>query len=334
MSRLAKLRRNPEQFFRDSRSPLVRFAGAAVARVALGPDRVSDWLDEPRDAIAGASVPLVSALARAAAAREARRRRELLARYGHPLVSVVMAAYNAADTIAAAIESVQRQSYAQFELVIVDDNSGDDTGAIADAFAARDERIRVIHSAGQGGAAGARNLGLQAARGDYLAFHDSDDETHPERLERQLVALLRNPMASVCLCNGRRVDERGAPVLVNGRRDYKWVNSMMFPRRVFDRVGYQMKLRISEDAEYYERIKLAFGADSELRLFKTLCFAGFSPDSLLFSDGATEVAAEGGVRHRRSAQADDALVRIRVVHDEMRRGARDVFIAIDAPPPG
>lgn len=332
MSRLSKLRRNPEQFFRDSRSPLVRFAGAAVARATLGPDRVTDWLDEPLDAIAGAGVPLVSALARAAAARDGRRRRELLARHGHPLVSVVMAAYNAADTIGGAIESVQRQSYAGFELVIVDDNSSDDTGAIADGFAARDERIRVVHSEGQGGAAGARNLGLQAARGQFFAFHDSDDETHPERLERQLAALLRNPTASVCLCNGRRVDDHGEPILVNGRRDYKWVNSMMFPRRVFDRVGFQMKLRVSEDAEYYERIKLAFGNNSELRLFKTLYYAGFSPDSLLFSDGTTEVGAAGGVQHQRSEDAEAALMRIRALHDDMRRGARSYYVAFDSSP--
>ncbi len=331
MSRLRKLRRNPEQFFRDSRSVLVRVLGGAIARVVLGADRVNDWFDEPRSALAGANVPVVSELARRADAREARQRRQLLASHGQPTVSVIMAAYNASATIQAAIRSLQQQTYANFELVVVDDASTDDTVAIVEALASADRRVRVLTGSPNTGVGGARNRGLQACTGAFIGFQDSDDELHAERLERQLAALVRSPSASVCLCNGRRVAPDGTPVVVNGRLDYKWINSMMFPRRVFDRLGYFMDLRLSEDAEYYERIRLVFGDSTEVRLFKTLYYAGFSPGSLLFSDGATAVDATGSVTHTRSADAEHTLEAIRAQHDRIRRGELDPYVAFDSP---
>lgn len=331
MSRWHKLRRHPEQFFRDSRSPVVRTIGAGVARVVLGPGRVTGWLDEPREAALTAGIPVLSALAHAGLARESRRRRQLLTSHGQPTVSIIMAAFNAADTIAAAVASVQSQSYAGLELLVVNDASSDATVAIVDELARNDRRVHVIHSDGQAGAAGARNLGLAACTGEYITFHDADDVAHPERIERQLAALVRSPSASVSLCNGRRVTADGEPVLVNGRRDCKWVNSMMFPRRVFRQIGYLMRLRVSEDAEYYKRIKLVFGAQSERRLFKTLYFARFAPDSLLFSDGATTVDDTGHVSHRRSAQAEAMLVYVREVHARMRRHEQSCYVAFDSP---
>lgn len=105
-----------------------------------------------------------------------------------PLVSIVIPAYRAAEFIGRAVASVQEQTLQDFEILIVDDASGDDTLATAQALAAQDARIRVFTQARNGGVAVARNTGIDQARGRYLAFLDADDALLPERLER-LVAL-------------------------------------------------------------------------------------------------------------------------------------------------
>ena len=104
-----------------------------------------------------------------------------------PPVSVVIPAYNRAATISAAIESVLRQTWEDFELVVVDDGSTD--GTLAAACAIVDPRLRVIAAPRNLGAAGARNLGVAEARGTWIAFQDSDDEWLPEKLARQMARL-------------------------------------------------------------------------------------------------------------------------------------------------
>ena len=104
--------------------------------------------------------------------------------------------------IAAAIESVLAQSIDDWELVLVDDGSGDGSRTIADAYAARDsERIRVYtHPGGANlGTGPSRNLGMEQARGRYLAFLDADDLYHPERLERCVRVLDDHPELGVVI---------------------------------------------------------------------------------------------------------------------------------------
>src|SRR5262245_14008462 len=91
------------------------------------------------------------------------------------LVSIVMSAYNAARYIGAAIDSVIAQEYPHWELLIVNDASKDDTADIAMRYAARDDRIRFINQRFNQGVAKTRNVALQEARGEYIAFLDSDD---------------------------------------------------------------------------------------------------------------------------------------------------------------
>lgn len=108
---------------------------------------------------------------------------------GGDLVSVVMPVYNAAAWLPRAVESVLAQSHRNLELVAVDDGSLDDSLAILQAFARSDARVRVQRQVQNGGVAAARNAGLAAARGDYIAFLDADDWWHPAKLERQLASL-------------------------------------------------------------------------------------------------------------------------------------------------
>ena len=105
---------------------------------------------------------------------------------GQPIVSVVMPAYNAAETINAAIESVLAQTLPQWELLIVVDAPTDNTLAIAQGWAQRDSRIKVLLNAINGGVALSRNLALDHAVGQYLAFLDSDDLWLPEKLALQV----------------------------------------------------------------------------------------------------------------------------------------------------
>ncbi len=111
-----------------------------------------------------------------------------------PPVSVVIPAYNRVATIGAAIESVLRQTWEDFELLVVDDGSTDGTLAAARAIA--DPRLRVIAAPHNLGAAGARNLGVAKARGTWIAFQDSDDEWLPEKLARQMARLATRPAGS------------------------------------------------------------------------------------------------------------------------------------------
>lgn len=102
------------------------------------------------------------------------------------LVSVVMPSYNSAAFIAASIESVLAQTYKHLELLVADDASQDDTVAIVRAYQQRDARIRLFVLEGNEGAGAARNKCIEAARGRYIAFCDSDDTWEPTKLAEQV----------------------------------------------------------------------------------------------------------------------------------------------------
>lgn len=102
-----------------------------------------------------------------------------------PLVSVIIPAYNAEDLIGETLETVVLQSYENLEILVVDDGSTDGTVAVVEDWCVRDRRIRLIRQGNQG-VCGARNAGIEAASGDYLAFLDADDLWHPEKIRRQV----------------------------------------------------------------------------------------------------------------------------------------------------
>ena len=124
------------------------------------------------------------------------------------LVSVVMPAYNAAATLEASMRSVLEQSHAELELLVIDDCSSDDSLAIAQRIASQDSRVLVLHLDVNAGVAAARNAGIQAAGGDWIAFLDSDDRWHSEKLLAQLEHMQRAG-ARVSYCAYQRVDEVG-----------------------------------------------------------------------------------------------------------------------------
>jgi succinoglycan biosynthesis protein ExoO len=128
--------------------------------------------------------------------------------HARPLVSVVTANYNGAPHLASAIRSVLDQSLADFELIIVDDCSTDDSLAVIARAAAGDPRVKVLAQAANGGPGAARNRGLDSARGHWISIFDSDDLMAPERLER-LVERAERDGCDILVDNLMVFDDRG-----------------------------------------------------------------------------------------------------------------------------
>lgn len=124
------------------------------------------------------------------------------------LVSVITPTYNCAKFIAETIESVQAQTYDNWEMIIVDDCSTDDTKAVVSAYIDKDSRIRYYCLEENSGAAVARTKAMELAQGEYMAFCDSDDLWFPEKLERQLAFMQETGHAFTCTAY-EQIDEQG-----------------------------------------------------------------------------------------------------------------------------
>jgi len=139
-----------------------------------------------------------------------------------PRVSVLMSVHNEGNYLAAALTSLQRQTYNDWELVVVDDGSDDQTPALLCEAAHSDPRIRVL-SPGRTGLIRALNLGLEHCRGELLARMDGDDICHPRRLERQVAVMQNDPDLDLL---ATRIRHFPRPRLSDGMRAYEaWLNS-------------------------------------------------------------------------------------------------------------
>lgn len=124
-----------------------------------------------------------------------------------PLVSIIMPAYNAEESIARSIESAQAQTMGRFELIVLDDGSSDHTCEIVEQMAARDLRIRLYRSPENVGVAAIRNKGIELSSGAYIALLDSDDVWDHRKLEMQLGAMERH-QAEFCYTSYALVDNQ------------------------------------------------------------------------------------------------------------------------------
>jgi len=125
-----------------------------------------------------------------------------------PLISVVMAVYNERPYLEVAIQSVLDQTFKDFEFIIVNDGSTDDSEEVLDRFEQSDDRIRLVHQENRGLIA-SLNRGLDMARGKYVARMDGDDISRPERFERQVSFLERNPEIGVLGTQADKIDADG-----------------------------------------------------------------------------------------------------------------------------
>ncbi|MEL6248284.1 MAG: glycosyltransferase family 2 protein [Cyanobacteria bacterium J06627_15] len=197
-----------------------------------------------------------------------------------PTVSVIIPVYNVEQYIAETIESVLGQTFEDFEIVIVDDGATDSSVEICRRI--EDRRIRLIHQHNRG-LAGARNTGIRHARGQYLAFLDSDDLWHAEKLARHVEHLQQSPQVGVSFSRSTFIDENGQPLGIHQmpkltditpgylfcRNPISNGSTPVIRRGVFDAIKFQANLygtvedfyfddsfRQSEDIECWLRIAL------------------------------------------------------------------------------
>lgn len=184
-----------------------------------------------------------------------------------PLISVLMCAFNAERYIAETVESVLRQTLEDFELVVVDDGSTDDTPGILADFAKRDPRLRII-TGPNAGIPQAANVGLAACRGQFIARIDADDIAKPRRLEVQ-VQYLRDHDLVACGTWHDLIDERGrllkllkTPVdnetiqdrALKGHGSICNPTSMIRRQPFVDLGGYSEDLPVAEDLDSWLRL--------------------------------------------------------------------------------
>jgi len=168
------------------------------------------------------------------------------------MISVLMLTYNREALVVRAIESVLGQTFADFEYIIVDNGSTDRSGAIAEEYAKKDSRVRVLHREKNGTIGIARNMALDASKGDYVAFIDDDDWCEPDFLEF-LYQLATENDAEVAICGAadKVFDEKlvmtpeEALIELMWRRRY----NMAFPTKLFGR-RLADALRFPEEGVY------------------------------------------------------------------------------------
>ena len=184
-----------------------------------------------------------------------------------PRVSVLMTMFNASAYLRPAIESLLTQSFADFELMIVDDGSTDESAAIVESYA--DPRICFVRNSTNRGQTPCLNQGLEAARGEFVARQDADDLSHPDRLLTQVSFLDAHPQIALLGANARQIDEVGRPLgvtdLPRNTNAIRWANlfdnsflhsAVMFRRKTIrdEFGGYDETFACSQDYALWSRV--------------------------------------------------------------------------------
>mgnify|MGYP003675035063 FL=1 len=188
----------------------------------------------------------------------------------NPLVSIITPTYNRAEFIEQAVNSVLAQTYTNFELLIVDDGSTDNTRDLLEP-ALTDSRVRYSRQENQGQSV-ARNRALSEAKGDFVCFLDSDNYWPTEKLEKQVALFRQQPDYDVIYGDVVVIDEVGAEVTRNNMRRYSGqiarymirdncvsMNTAMARRRCFDELGAMSgKRRVADDYDLWLRFSARF----------------------------------------------------------------------------
>jgi glycosyltransferase involved in cell wall biosynthesis len=197
------------------------------------------------------------------------------------LVSIITASYNCSKFIAETIESIQAQTYTNWELLITDDCSTDSSREIIRTYAEKDARIRLICLSVNSGAGVARNTSIEQAQGRFIAFCDSDDRWLPYKLEKQLDYMTRNNV-DACYSSYLTCDEQGdirGIVVAYKSINYKEIcrdDSIGFLTFIYnaERVGkvYMPSLRKRQDWAYkillMQKAPLAYGVLDALAIYR------------------------------------------------------------------
>ena len=187
------------------------------------------------------------------------------------LVSIIVPAYNAADTIGFVLRSLRSQTWVNLEIIVVDDVSTDTTCELVRQIAEEDDRVRLITRQENGGAYRARNTGLGVARGNFVTVNDGDDWAHCEKIETQVRHLLDHPevVANVTsmVRSTAELDfvRRGIP---HGDVCGYNYSSLMVRRSALDEVGPWDDVVVEGDSELLGRLRSRFGAAAVAHLYR------------------------------------------------------------------
>ncbi|MEU4421024.1 glycosyltransferase [Actinoplanes sp. NPDC024001] len=183
-------------------------------------------------------------------------------RHGSPhRITTIVTTYRPGIALLTAVRSLVAQSWTNHEILVVDDGSGPEFDVVLGRAAALDPRVRILRMPENGGTYRARNAGLDAATGTFVTFQDSDDWSHPLRLEKQVGPLLADSALVATTSAGIRVTEDlvltrpGFPEF----RSYNLSSLMVRREPALTRLGYLDPVRKGADAEYVERARAVFG---------------------------------------------------------------------------
>ncbi|MEO0465158.1 MAG: glycosyltransferase [Pseudomonadota bacterium] len=183
-----------------------------------------------------------------------------------PKVSVLMPVYNAGAFIEVAMRSLLTQTWQNLEIVAIEDHGTDDSWERLQAFAAEDDRVRVFRNDVNMGAYPTRNRALHQATGDFITVHDSDDWSHPQMIEQQVLALQQNPsVKAICSAMARvhpdmdfiQRPKRDNPVYIH--RSYP---SLMIRRDDLTELGEWDSVSANADSEMMHRIRALWGKET------------------------------------------------------------------------
>lgn len=218
-----------------------------------------------------------------------------------PLVSIVMAAYNSAPYTAEAIRSVTGQTYPHWELHIINDGSKDNTAEVVRPFL-DDPRI-IYHEQENRGQASAKNRGLRAARGEFIAFLDADDKWSLDKLEKQLPVFVAHPEAGLVHTNVMLITESGEP-LGSPQRSYPqgWISGdLLVDNRVNGMASILRRECLDQVGIFDESLSMGIDYDLWLRISARY--------QILYLDEVTYFYRQwaGQMSHRYEERMDNAI---------------------------
>ena len=197
-----------------------------------------------------------------------------------PVISVIIPVYNVEQYLVKCIQSVQSNTFTDIEIICIDDGSTDQCGTILDTLASEDPRIHVIHQKNQG-VAGARNAGVDAAKGEFVAFVDSDDFIHPRYFETLLNCMI-NRNADIVVCGCQKFSENESPVTSEYKKiSYRRINDQeffdhyyarhmiwarLYRKKDLDAIRFSPDVRMADDTLYNLRVVAAM---SSPRVYET-----------------------------------------------------------------
>ena len=212
--------------------------------------------------------------------------------YYRPTVTVIIPSHNCVHYLRDAVESALASVGVRVSVLIIDDQSTDGSRELANELADEDSRVRVVLTHKNLGAFFCRNIGLQIATSEFVAFLDSDDWQDKERLQRQISPILRNRKIQATYCLKRRwTEDLSLSLDMNPKLCHI---SGVFRKSLIEKVGYFDLVRFGADSEFRMRLISTFGAESIPTISGDHYRARVRPNSLTSSGAGAHFAIENG----------------------------------------